>query len=203
MTTATIAKQCFRLTDQQLKRIPIMHSIPGKYGVRFQVSRRRVYRLVSVKQAKQLGIEVHGSIGNLAKFIPSPRTGKMTSREFWILKHFHEAPLEPPGCDMSRLPEKSNLVEDGFGGMASIRFPYLTEAGADYGRVCRGCQITYDHHRHGLLPTSVLSELAPPGVGPHRPLLAILTRLRSRDGFLEHIKHCYGIRRLLVEWREG
>ncbi|KAI1771100.1 hypothetical protein F4818DRAFT_221714 [Hypoxylon cercidicola] len=199
MTTPAIAKRCFHLTHSQLKRIPIMHSIPGTYSVRFHVSCSPSCRLVSVKQAKQLAIEVHGSIEHLA---PRTRSGKMPSREFWVFKHFHDAPLEPLGCDMSRLPEKSNITEDKFASMASIRIPYLAEAGADYGRLCRGCQVTYDHYWEGLLPTSVLSELAPPGVGPHRPLLAILARLRSRDRFLEHIRHCYGVNRLLADWRE-
>ncbi|KAI4868381.1 hypothetical protein F4820DRAFT_123059 [Hypoxylon rubiginosum] len=202
MTTLASAKRCFHLTHSQLKRIPIMHSIPGIYCVRFQVSYSRTCRLVSVKQAKQLGIEVHGSIENLAKLALTTRRGKMTSRESWILKYFREAPLEPPGCDLSRLPEKSNITEDNFAGMASIRIPYLTEAGADRGRLCRGCQVTYEHYRQGSLPASVLSELAPPGVGPHRPLLAILARLRSRDRFLDHIRHCYGASRLVLDWTE-
>ncbi|KAI1503979.1 hypothetical protein F5X99DRAFT_373131 [Biscogniauxia marginata] len=202
MTTPTIAKKCFRLTDSQLKKIPIMYGIPGTYNMRFQVSRRRVYRLVNVKQAKQLGIKVHGSVESLAEFMPKTRVGKMTSREFWMFKRFHEAPLEPLGCDLSRLPEKANLGNDDFGGMASIRIPYLTEAGADYGCLCQGCQVTYHHYRRGLLPAKVLSELAPPGVGPYRPLRAISTRLRSRNRFLEHIRHCYGVSRLLIDWRE-
>lgn len=145
MTTPTIAKQCFRPTDCQLRRIPVMHSIPGTYGIRLEVSRRRVYRLVGVKQAKQLAIEVHGSVGNLAKLMPRTGTEDMPSRKFRILTRFHEAPLEPPACDLSRLPEKSNFTEDDYGGMASIRFPYLTGAGADYGRLCQGCQVVYDH----------------------------------------------------------
>ncbi|ROT38450.1 hypothetical protein SODALDRAFT_333027 [Sodiomyces alkalinus F11] len=198
MTTLATAKQCFGLTYSQLKRIPILHSIPGTYSVRFQVSRRRVYRLVSVKQAKRLGVEVHGSVEDLAKLVPARRTVKMTTRQFWVFRRFHEAPREPPGCDLSR-----HMVEDDFGGVASLRFPYLTEAGgADYGRLCRGCRLTYDHYRQGELPTTVLSELAPPGVDPHRPLIAAVSRLRSREGFSDHIGHCYGARRLLAKWGE-
>lgn len=32
MTTPTIAKQCFGLTENQLKRIPVLYSIPGSYA---------------------------------------------------------------------------------------------------------------------------------------------------------------------------
>lgn len=204
LTTLTTAKRCFYLTDKELQRIPIMHSIPGMYDVGFPISRRRVHRLVSVKQAKKLGIEVHGSVENLANLMPKAPGGRMTLRMFWIFTSFHEAPLEPPGCDLSRQPEKSNSVQDDFGGMASIRFPYIKKAGQEHGRACRGCQITYAHYREGLLPAtgSVLSELAPPDVPPRGPLLAMIKRLRSAQGFLEHIQHCYGIRRLLEELGE-
>ncbi|KAJ2893826.1 uncharacterized protein MKZ38_008208 [Zalerion maritima] len=109
MTTINVAKQCFQLTERQLKRIPII-----------------------IKQVKQLAIEVHGTLENL----PEPERPRACSAEkevkkFWLFKRFREAPLEPPGCDMSQLPGKSNLVEDDFGGVATIRFPYLTDVGAD------------------------------------------------------------------------
>jgi len=197
MTTPAIAKQCFGLTDGQLKRIPIMYSIPGEYGVKFTVSRRRVYRLVNVKQAKQLGIDIHGSVENLSKLLPDSPVGTITSRKLLVLKRLQEAPLTPPGCDLSRQKEPSERVEDDFGGMASIRLPYLTEAGPDHGRVCRGCQVTNDHFQQGLLPAAVLSELVPPGASPYRSIGALLARLRSKEGFLEHISTCYGVHVLL------
>ncbi|KAI1122291.1 hypothetical protein F5Y10DRAFT_287343 [Nemania abortiva] len=201
MTTIAIAKRCFGLTESHLQRIPITYSIPGTYGMKLNLSRRRVCRLVSIKQVKQLGIEIHGSAEALGKFMPTGQSGKMTFREFRIIKQFHDAPLEPPGCDMSRLQEKSNLVEDDFGGMASMRFPYLTRSGPDMGYLCRGCQITHKHQRRGLLPPNVLPDLVPPGVNPSRPFSAMKSRLRSRDGFLEHIRHCYGASQLLNQRR--
>ncbi|KAK4108168.1 hypothetical protein N656DRAFT_718480 [Canariomyces notabilis] len=66
VTTIELANEAFRLTDRHLERIPIMHSVPGTYGVRWddntEAPRELKYRLVSIKQARQLAIEVHGSI---------------------------------------------------------------------------------------------------------------------------------------------
>lgn len=127
----------------------------------------------------------------------------MTHKDFWKFKRFIEAPLEPPGCDLSRMPDKSNSVEDEYCGMGSIRFPYLTEGRADHGVVCKGCVRALDDYQRNSMPTRVVSELVPPGPHPSRPLMALGVRLRSRDEFVEHIKHCYGVNRLLAEWGEN
>lgn len=200
MTTLNIARKCFHLPNNHPKNLPILHSIPGTYGVMFRISRRRAYRLVSVKQVKQLAIEVHGSAENVANLMPTTPPRGMTWREFCIFKLFHEAPLEPPGCDLSRMPERSNLVEDDFGGMASIRMAYLNGTSADCGRLCKGCRHVNELHSRGLLPASVLEDLVPRGIRPSRPLRALTTRLYSREGFVEHIETCYGANRLLTGW---
>lgn len=201
LTTVAFAKRWFALTDDQLQRIPIMRSIPGYYCVRYSVKYRRSFRLVSIKQLLQLAIDVHGSAENVAKL--KPETGEGISPDgLCTLRQFHEAPLQPPGCDLSKLPSKPNRVNDRYPGMASIRMPALTSSGLDYGRLCRGCRYIYDQHSVGSLPDSVLQQLVPQGTGPTRPLLAILTRLRSRRGFVDHISECYGVRRLLQNWEE-
>ncbi|KAI1738568.1 hypothetical protein F4680DRAFT_425483 [Xylaria scruposa] len=196
------AKRCFRLTDKQLKTIPTLYSIPGTYCVRFRISRRRMSRLVSVKQAKQLAIRIHGSIETSPELNPVLCPRRTHRRELWKFKRFIEAPLEPPGCDLSKMPEKSNAIEDECCGMASIRFAYLTAAGADHGVVCKGCVRALDDYQRGSMPARVFSELVPPGRRPARPLLALRVRLRSRDNFVDHIQHCYGVSRLLAEWGE-
>ncbi|KAF4447020.1 hypothetical protein F53441_9418 [Fusarium austroafricanum] len=197
MTSPAMAKQCFSLTDHDLQRIPVMHSVPGTFGLRFQFAHKQVERLVSVKQAKKLALEVHGSTGKLAKLRPTYRPGRTSMKDAAIFRHFHEASLDPPGCDLSRLPRKADVVEDDFGGMASIRFPSLSDAGTEKGVLCQGCLVTYGHYMQGMLPQNILSELVPVDVGPYRPLLALLTRLWSTEGFLEHVHQCYGVRRML------
>ncbi|UPL03643.1 hypothetical protein LCI18_014577 [Fusarium solani-melongenae] len=201
LTTVTFAKRWFALTDNQLQRIPIMQSIPGSYCVRYRVKYHRSFRLVSIKQLLQLAIDVHGSAENVAKLKPEPGH-RISPKDLYTLRQFHEAPLQPPGCDLSKPPSMPNRVNDKYPGMASIRMPTLTSSGLDYGRLCRGCRYIYDQHSVGSLPASVLQGLVPRGTGPTRPLLAILTRLRSRRGFIDHISQCYGARRLLQNWEE-
>ena len=122
VTTATSIKECFHLTEKQLRTIPVMRSIPAIYGYS---SRKRTYRLVSIKQAKKLAIEVHGSIENLAALMPTTRPPNMGMKKFLTFKQFHDEPMEAPSQDLSRLPEKADRQRDDFAGMASIPFPYL------------------------------------------------------------------------------
>ncbi|KAF4449551.1 hypothetical protein F53441_7210 [Fusarium austroafricanum] len=197
ITTAT-ARKCFGLTQRQLQTIPIMRSIPGTYSVRtLEKTHRKLYQLVSVRHAKQLGLDVHGSPEKLAEFMPSTPARGERSRKFYEFKRYHEAPLEPPGRDMSKLPQKANIGNDHFAGMASLRVPYISGSGADWGYLCRGCQVTYRHFGHGSLPSAVLSELCPPGMCPDRPLFALTTRFYSHEGLLNHIEDCYGIQQIL------
>ncbi|KAJ4325813.1 hypothetical protein N0V84_003362 [Fusarium piperis] len=205
MTTLNTAKKCFDLTDRQLKSIPTLFSIPGTYNVRYPISRKRVLRLVCVKQAKQLALQIHGSPESVAKIIPKapPRgieTNEAETKEYWTLRGFHEAPLDPPGRDLSQLPRPEKEVDDEFGGMAAIRMPYLGKKGLDPGRLCRGCQILLHFHEEGRLPLPVLRSLVPEGIDAEAPLLAQMTRLRSSHDFAKHIKRCYGVYGLLREW---
>ncbi|KAK2616686.1 hypothetical protein QQS21_000298 [Conoideocrella luteorostrata] len=201
MISRPVAKKCFCLTEKQLKAVPIMHSIPGSYSVGTPpASRSRVYRLVSVKQAKQMAIELHGSPEQVASLsLIGASNGKDLSERLKF-QRFREISLEPPGLDLSRLPSKENFGSDGFAGVASMRLPHLSDSGLDAGRLCYGCRVVYDDCVRGELPASVLSELVPSGISAYRPLKAMSTRLYSRGGFLEHVEHCYGAQRLLYSW---
>ncbi|KAI0449091.1 hypothetical protein F5B21DRAFT_520701 [Xylaria acuta] len=191
MTTLASAGKFFGLTESQLNRIPIIHSTPTRPY--------ELQRLVSAEQVKQLVIEVHWTVENIANLMQKLQAGKITSGESRLLGHFHEtAYSEPAGRHFWRWPEKPIFEGNELNGMASIRFPYVTEAGADYGRACRGCRVTYHHYQDGLLPAKVLSELVSPGIlRTYHPYRAITARLRSTDEFREHIKHCYGVTWLL------
>ncbi|KAJ4321993.1 hypothetical protein N0V84_005040 [Fusarium piperis] len=127
------ARECFHLTNKHLKKIPILYSIPGEYGVQdgFQF-RRRVLRMVSAKQAKQLAIEVHGSAENVANLLPTTQTQDMPFEKFNTFQWLRETPLEPPGYDLSRDAERF-FDRDLNGGMASIRMPCLSGTIADRG----------------------------------------------------------------------
>lgn len=72
-----IAKACFGVTPEQLCQIPAMLSIPGTYSVGCHNTRRKPVKLVSLKQAKELGIVVHGSKEAMETFVTSQNTRKL------------------------------------------------------------------------------------------------------------------------------
>lgn len=174
-----------------------MRNIPGTYAVRgMEKVHRRISQLVSVRAAKQLGIDIHGSAERLAGYLPQ-RSPSL--RRCYDFRRYHEAPLEAPGCDMSTLPAKSNIGNDPFAGVASLRVPWITDSGSDWGYLCEGCQTTHRDFRMGRLPSIVISELSPSDVRVGNPIFAMATRLHSRQGLLAHAERCYGFRQLLGE----
>lgn len=64
---ANMVKKCFTFTNIQLKKIPFMYSIPGMYRSETPVSRRTIFRLVSIKHATALAVELYGSISSIPK----------------------------------------------------------------------------------------------------------------------------------------
>lgn len=197
------AKAAFSLTAAHLKKIPIMRTIPGEYGIRFKASHRKSLRLVNVRQAKRLAIEVHGSSEALKRIAPrAPRSGDR--RRIWTLRALHDAPIDPPGSDMSKIYRQRDQPEDELGGVATVRFPFLSPSGfADTGRLCRGCELTYQHFKYGELPEQVCRELSGPSRGSHDPFRAAVSRLRTKEDFRTHMQHCYGVQRLLGRERSG
>jgi hypothetical protein len=190
------AKTAFGLTEAHLKGIPVMKSIPGKYAVTWSTSQRRPLRLVNVRQAKRLALRVHGSSEALSKHAPRVRQGE-SRRKPLNLKALHDALLENPGSDMSKMYRQRNLPEDDLGGIATIRFPFVSPEGtADVGRLCRGCEVTATEFKYGRLPERVRRELSGPLCGGHEPLRAAVSRLRTREDFVEHVEHCYGVQQL-------
>jgi hypothetical protein len=205
MMTLNTAKKCFDLTDRQLKSIPTLYSIPNTYNVRNYISRKRMIRLVCAKQVKKLALQVHGP-ETLAKLIPKapPRGIERNSaetKEYWMLRGFHEAPLAPIGRDLSMLPMNLELPDDEYGGMASIRIPYLIKTRyREYGRACRGCRLIVDLYAKDRLPDDVIRRLVPPGVPKFAPLVGHMNRLRPEGAFQHHICWCFGVKQLLMQW---
>ncbi len=189
------ARKCFNLTLPQLRRIPIMQSIPGTYSVRWTISRQRQFKLVSVKAAKELGIKIHGSVQKMAETLAARRLAKVTEREFCSLLWFQDAPLQPLCRHPSMEPIGSNVPNDGFCGMASISFPSLSpRKGLENGLWCWGCEWTCRNENR--LAPNVVSDLVPLGCHASKIFRGLQDRARSKTEFLEHITHCYGAREL-------
>ncbi|EEU39427.1 uncharacterized protein NECHADRAFT_81591 [Fusarium vanettenii 77-13-4] len=193
LTRVSFAKKWFNLTGKELRRIPIMQSIPGRYQLRPEAKRkhRQSHRLVSIKQLLQLAIDVHGSPENVAKLMPT-EDSDIDDYDFKMLEQFHKAPLQSPGCDLSKLPFDYCLF-DQWPGMAAIQMPSLINSHRDYGRECQGCDLLLRRKRLGILPRQVEEEFVPRDLDPGEVLRAMASRLRPRAEFVEHLRHCYGV----------
>ncbi|CAK7201583.1 hypothetical protein SEUCBS139899_004290 [Sporothrix eucalyptigena] len=204
MTTLGNVRECFRLTTKQMEtRLPVFYTIPGSYGVRWHKHYPNVHRLINVRQAKALAITMHGE-EQTKKLLAPTKPGNMSIRKYHIFQGFHEASLTPPGKDLTLLPTPLNWVEDDFGGVASMRMPYLDARGRMHrGRCCRGCRRMKRMFSDGQLPDDTVSGLVPDGVDPNAVLDALVTRLYSDDSFIDHVRDCFGVQQLLSFWDEG
>ncbi|KAM5341789.1 hypothetical protein ACJ41O_014820 [Fusarium nematophilum] len=200
--TVRNAKECFHLTEDHLTRIPIMHSIPGEYQIRTWISRRRVFRLVSLKHVRQLALEVHGSAEKVAEFKPQhPPPSMRDYHKISSFRRFHEAQMEPPGVDLLRVPSAAVVPKDDFGGVASMHMGCLGKDGVvDSGQICRGCALLQSLCTSGQLPVRYLMQFGPRGVDVSRALLAQSSRMYSKECFAGHVKSCFGARAFPQSW---
>jgi hypothetical protein len=188
--TAT-AKDCFNLTSRQLKSIPNMLSIPGRYFVGRNIARKLRLKLVSVKAAKLLAIKVHGSIKTMFEIFRAreyERDGRVYLYQ-WLLK----APLEPISPTELEEPSWGIHPGDKYCGMASIVFPSLSPTNTTMQAIwCRGCE-WLSRQSGSETPENDLSRIIPPGAYPLSVLQALKFRDWSTAEFLEHIKTCEGV----------
>ncbi|KAI8717602.1 F-box domain-containing protein [Fusarium sp. LHS14.1] len=199
LTKVSFAKKWFNLSNKELRRIPIMQSIPGRYQLRPEAKRKhcRSHQLVSVKQLMQLAIDVYGSPENVAKIMPA-EDSDIDDYDRKMLEKFNEAPLKPPGCDLSKLPF-DYIFFDQWPGMAAIEMPSLINSHCDYGRECQGCDTLLRRKRMGILPRQVVEKFVPHDLDPVEVLRAMASRLRPRAEFYEHLRHCYGVAWMFIE----
>lgn len=204
VTSLAMATRCFRLSYRQLGKIPIMLSIPGGYAMRrgLLLPGGR-HRLVSVRQAKELAIKVHGSEEALQALHPKYYKEPTTKGNNLQMNYFREVPLEPsePPFEITGFNPKTRW--DDYGGMAVIRFPALKNGELDFGTPCLGCEAILSAYEEDntVLSDEVVFHLCPAFAHVH-PVFAlefITNRLWSKTGFLQHIKECYGVENLLKE----
>ena len=179
--TVGTAESCFGVFPEDFGKIPIMLGIPGLcsvgHGVLRQTRLRLEKSLVSLKQARRLGLSVHESwdvMESVGAYTPRRRL-RGTS---WIKgsKSYHP-----------RI--------DGLCGMASIKFPSLLPNGElKKGFLCVGCQIESKAYDLTERDTRQLESVGDSEV-PHRTQY----QARSRSEFLEHVKDCKGARDFLRE----
>lgn len=192
------AKKYFGLSYRHLQRLPTLHVIPGNYGIATDPSPRHC-RLVSVKAARDLGLTVQGSTEKLAQ-VMAKRCG--TRRHLIMGRYLQGEPAVPKGQDLLLLPSQGNIPIDNFFGMASIPLPSLsTSHQIEDGLWCLGCETTRRRYDTLYLPQYVLRAIVPLNCEPQRVLLGLERRARSKETFLEPIRHCYGAQQYVSESR--
>lgn len=123
---------CFGVTLGQLRQIPAMLSLP-ELKLREVSKRRKPVTVVSVKQAKELGLAIHGSQEAMEHFTNSRNAAK--------LSYFQENDFQRLTRPLiERFPYRNK-----FSGTASIAFPTLRrDGGLDKGLWCLGCFVCWD-----------------------------------------------------------
>ena len=193
MISLPLARECFGLTKQQVKALPVMWSIPGKYCVPHNVSHQKSIRLSSVKAAKELALKVHRSLEELATTYPLD-SWNLPTHKMDMFTWYRQAPLDLLSQDSLTITDARTRPRDGFCGMGSIPFPSLLSGSTEpeQGLWCRGCEFTYKECAIEEMDHSTLSRLVPPHVfHVDQFLLRMQYRAWSKAGFLQHAKRCY------------
>lgn len=128
---------CFGVSLKELSRIPIMDRLPKKHSpTDGRVTCRKPVRLVSVKQAKELGIAIHGSQEAMDNFIATQNAGKLTLSQLHTVER------------LTRLGSDEVELENKYHGSASTAFPSLRRKSGpetgfwlENGLWCLGCRV--------------------------------------------------------------
>lgn len=189
------AKRYFALKDKHVQQLPVLHTLPGNYGSCHRRTKKS-RPLVSAVSAKELGVRVHGSAERLAERV-ARRLRSSKSRT--IGRYYQRVSSDAFGGDTLAVPGQGGIPAYDFVGLASVPFPSLGQSGAlDKGLWCKGCNSMATMNMYGELDLVDLATLVPPGRHPDQYLVGISRRARSRAGFLEHVKHCYGAQRVIT-----
>ncbi|KAH9895546.1 F-box domain-containing protein [Xylariomycetidae sp. FL2044] len=190
------AKRYFGLSDRHLRQLPTLYVIPGTYGISADAAPGQC-RLVSVKAARALGLAVHGSVEKLAEAMAR----RVKSTRLLVTGRYLQAePAGPEGQDSLMLPDQGNVPNDSFFGMASIPFPSLSNSGTiEEGLWCRGCQDVLRQYNSLRSRQDVLAAIVPPNLCSLRVLVGLERRARSKESFLDHVRHCYGAKQLVPQ----
>ncbi|KAF2434364.1 F-box domain-containing protein [Tothia fuscella] len=190
MISAPSALASFGLTKPQLKALPSLRSIPGKYCISPRRSRQRSVQLFSVRAVKELALKILGSLEALEEKYPLNYWDHSSSK-LDKMRCYRQAPLLPFAPNLLASLQAANRYNDEYGGMGTIPFPSMLEGVTQQGLWCRGCELTSENYNVGELDADTLSQLIPHGCHAGRFLLNMQYRAWSEEAFLQHAKHCH------------
>lgn len=159
-----------------------MRSLPGKYWVYRQISRKRPIRLVSMMAAKELALTISISEEAMARDLVAVRSAGLAIEKCFLLQWRQAAPSAQPDLYYT-LKTRLWRPYDVFGGMPSIPFAFLSAGNqAEQGIWCMGCE-----HMNGQGAASILN---PEEAHAERErLYAMLYTARPSVAFIEHLKN--------------
>lgn len=186
------ARKAFALSPKQVHTLPLLHSIPGHYGIARKEVRR--YKLVSVAAARDLALSIHGSAERIAELTTRGMHSLEMARE---IRYLQTALISSTSKDPVMTPDQGNRgADDPYFGLASTHFPSLSgmlQGGTpENGSWCKGCEKTFKIYREGRLTAEVILSRVPAGCDAMCVLLGLERRAHSRLGLIEHSQHCYG-----------
>ncbi|KPM41840.1 hypothetical protein AK830_g4692 [Neonectria ditissima] len=183
-----MAKKYFGLSDEHIEQLPTVRN------ARLESPDDLV--LVSVKAAKTLGIAVHGSPKRMAQAMLRNR------RVLGLAEGWYYHSTRQQSTDVGRRLQSSValFLEDRYLGVASVRFPSLSESGEVVdGLWCLGCERARRTCASKRVPEH---DILMPVDWSGSAMAVSLTPERLawyRGPFLEHIKNCSGAKKLLPE----
>ncbi|KAK5987901.1 hypothetical protein PT974_12037 [Cladobotryum mycophilum] len=184
------AQRCFALSHRQR-----WGAIPAVHLYDTTPFQRKYRSVVSVEAARQLAVQIHGSMQAVAE--ASKQSGTR--------------PRGPKNPMSKRLSEYTFTLEDllspGFLSTTSIsaslssRMPRINKRSGEveFGVKCIGCAETASLGRRRLLRKAVLDQVLPKHCTPKEGFRIITTREWAREDLLEHVTQCYGIRKMVED----
>lgn len=196
----SVAKRCFGLSAASAKALPMMRSLPGKYHVKYSISRQRSIGLVCVGAAKRLALrELESEEQMPQKLEGDLSAGCLSEKQYYQLRHLQRAPLSPPGPEFHMQPVESNSTNDMYCGMASIPFPYLTpDKRVERGLWCLGCEQVRRVWSSNETTLERLEDSLPSDCRASDMVNMMPDIVRLRDDFISHIETCPGAKKLML-----
>lgn len=199
MITPATAGKAFALSLKQVQKLPVLYSIPGRYGIARKEVRQ--HQLVSVSAARDLALSTHGSAENVAKLTARMRYKLSTAGE---IRYLQRAFTTAIGRDPLMVPDQGNRGVDPFFGLASTPSPSIpgTPGTPEDGLWCKGCERTFEAFTNCRMATDVIIARVPSDCSPQRVFFGLTRRAHSRIGLLEYSQRCYGAQYFLQQQEE-
>ena len=205
VTQPDLARKCFGLNEEQTKHLRILR-FPSLFP---ENDNPQSIDLVSVLSAKLVALDVHDSITTMPDWqslctprAMSARTGSENNENNY-LRWIQQTPVHTTDKQSKGFQAEYYIPDDLFSGMAYVPFPTLAHGHLDSGTLCLGCKwlsLGWSEMDSGELKT-VLGGLACDTDKAEDMCMELRNRAWTREEFPEHLKTCYGIKRLLA-WRK-